>query len=123
MFHHQGKNTHTYALIGITSWTDTNTGGSKPRALKSGENVKITGQDGLTPVDATILANTNINSPTILFSHSGALVEGNFDHKVLTITASNSPYIFTVGNASTEGVSLINAQGRFIAEFTIVSKD
>ena len=127
IFHHQGVNTHTYALIGITSWNKT---GGSPRALKLGESVTIEGPVSKKidnqPITVTILANTNVDSPTILFSHSGTsgtLKEAQFVHNTLTITASNTNYIFTVGDASTGNVSLIQAPGRFIAEFTIVSKD
>ena len=117
IFHGSASGTqYTYALIGISSWTFIN-GDARP--LTKGEVVTINPGTGV--VNITILNNTGINASTIYFTSATNIVPSVYTSTSITITAT--AYVFTVGSATHSNIHLIKGNGRFTAEFSIVSRE
>ena len=124
MFHGDvTANTKTYALTGINTWTTFS--GTKARPLTSGQTIESikTSNDLLTTTDLRILSNTEKNASTIFFSTSNPIIIANYTNALITIVV-DVDYTFTVGVVGTgSGVQLLEADGRMIAEFSIVSRE
>jgi hypothetical protein len=123
MFHGDvTTNTKTYALTGINTWTTTS---STARPLTSGQTITsiATSTGPLTTTDLRILSNTEKNASTIFFSTSNPIIIANYTNALITIVV-DVDYTFTVGVVGTgSGVQLLEADGRMIAEFSIVSRE
>ena len=118
------SSTQTYALTGIKAWTYVSSSAQRP--LKRNESISTINTTAGTFSGIKILANTQINSPTIVFTCDTELDPDNFKNKLITITV-DADYIFRVGNASTGAsgstVQLIKQNSRFIAEFSIIAQE
>ncbi len=120
IFHGSATGTKfTYALQGISSWTF-NSGEERP--LTRGENATIK-PGGLGDVDITILNNTGINTSKIYFTSTTDITITDYTSTEITITASSPTYSFKVGKATNSPIQLIKENGRFTAEFSIVSRE
>ena len=110
---------YTYALVGISSWTKF-TGDARP--LTKGETVSINPGSGA--VNITILNNTGVNASTIYFTSTTDITTSGYTSEEITIIALATPaYTFKVGSATDSGIHLIKDNGRFTAEFSIVSRE
>ena len=128
IFHGEGTGTSfTYALTGIGSWT-LNEGIAQylPRGA-TGVSIVTNASGGISAYGScTILANTVINASTILFTTSTPLTtdEWNAGRTIqITMSADVGSYRFTLVPESTNGIALLKQNGRFISEFSIVSRD
>ena len=115
------NNNIVYAITGITGWTDF-TGDTE--MLVKDTTITSIAIDGLTPfTEPTILANVEVNGQTIFFSSSTPI-----DAQTLPIENREVTVTTSTGNAfklesSTDSLQLLKDNGRFIAEFTIISKE
>ena len=133
MFHGDvTANTKTYALTGINTWTNSS---GTDQALTEGQTItSITSDSGGVAANSNvrILCNTEYGASTIFFTTDSSIVTSQFSSRVITIVvpatliADENPvrpaYTFTVGTVGS-GVQLLEADGRMIAEFSIVSRE
>jgi len=127
MFHGDvTTNTKTYALTGINTWTYSS---GTDQALTEGQ--EITSIAGTVTISSNIriLSNTENGASTIFFSTDDDVSTSNFSNRVITIvvpvtteTPVRPAYTFTVGSVGS-GIQLLKADGRMIAEFSIVSQE
>jgi hypothetical protein len=133
MFHGDvTTNTKTYALTGINTWTDSS---GTAQSLTEGQLItSITSDSGGVAASSNvrILCNTEYGASTIFFTTDSSIVTSQFSSRVITIVvpetliADENPvrpaYTFTVGTVGS-GVQLLEADGRMVAEFSIVSRE
>jgi len=126
MFHGDvTANTKTYALTGINTWT---TSSSTARPLTSGQRISSIKPTSGTIINTSleILSNTQENASTIFFSTPTGeppIDITEFTNDLITIIVDGS-YTFTVGSVGGGSeVQLLEADGRMIAEFSIVSRE
>lgn len=125
----QTGNTYTYALTGITS-------GNLDKLIQSGETFdRITGgtlQADLVPaISGTFLATHLSTATTLHFSTNRPITDGekttNFIKDTGNITFTNDETgdvkVITNGVGDNPNLHLVNEAGRFIAEFSIVSRE
>jgi len=120
-------NQFTYALVGIESWDTTS---DTPRALNRGETItSISPASGpVADANVRILTDTLIDSSVIYFTTTSALVTtdwdtGNIDF-VINAVSPYATYDFTLTRSGINpGMKLIGGNGRFTAEFSIVSRE
>tara|TARA_B100000214_G_C23951884_1_gene620909 strand:- start:495 stop:1331 length:837 start_codon:yes stop_codon:yes gene_type:complete len=124
IFHGTSKNEnqYIYAITGITGWI--NSAGTNEILIN---NAAITSIDintvGGSPTftGPTILANVQVNGQTIYFSSETPIVSQALPTgKHVTVTTSGGSFTLASTNDS---LQLLKGNGRFIAEFTIVSKE
>ena len=120
----------TYALTGIDTWGSAGSGTA--RSLVKGDVLSsiVAGGGGAgktTGASTRILTNTVLNASTIFFTAEEDLTTSEFTGAdiVFTVTASggHGAYTFTISTASNPGVILLKQNGRFISEFSIVSRE
>jgi hypothetical protein len=128
IFHGQGTGTNfTYALTGIDTWGSVGSGTA--RSLVRGDVLSSIDPAGGTATGAStrILTNTALNASTIFFTAEEELTPSEFTGAdiVFTVTASGGrgAYTFTISTATNPGVILLKQNGRFISEFSIVSRE
>ena len=127
MFHSDvTTNTKTYALTGINTWTDAAT---TDQALTEGQTLTSIAGGATISSNIRILCNTEHGASTIFFSTDDDVSTSNFSNRVITIvvpetteTPVRPAYTFTVGTVGS-GVQLLKADGRMVAEFSIVSRE
>ena len=123
MFHGDvTANTKTYALTGINTWTSSD---ATARPLTSGQTItSIKPTSGsIVNTSLEILSNTQENASTIFFSTPTDITITEFTNDLITIIVDGS-YTFTVGSVGGGSeVQLLEADGRMIAEFSIVSRE
>jgi len=113
-------NQHTYAIVGIVS-------GQLNRLIQTGEKfTEIISTSGTQTVDGEFLATTYNNATELHFStadaltHAADFVTGTGD---LTFTTGGLDPKVTNDAGKNPNLHLINNPGRFIAEFSIVSRE
>lgn len=128
IFHGQGTGTNfTYALTGIDTWGSAGSG--TVRSLVKGDRLSSIAPAGGTATGAStrILTNTALNASTIFFTADEELTPSEFDAVdiVFTVTAFGGygAYTFTISTSTNPGVILLKQNGRFISEFSIISRD
>jgi len=130
MFHGTESQTtrkYTYALVGIDSWDTTDTG--PQRALVKGETVtSIQGSSTVYTGDLRILANTIVDASIIYFSSTQLIDVDEFDSGPIVIIINGAgarvEYDFTLTRSANPSMMLIKGDsGRFISEFSIVSRE
>ena len=118
----------TYALTGIDTWGSAGVG-TTARALIAGDILSSIAPAGGTATAAStrILANTALHGSSIFFTAEEELTQSEFDAVdiVFTVTSSGGfgAYTFIISTATNPGVVLLKQNGRFISEFSIVSRD
>jgi hypothetical protein len=120
---------YTYALVGIDSW-DTTTNGPQ-RALVKGETVTSIEGSGTTYTEhLRILANTIVDASIIYFTSTQSIPTDNFGSGDITFSmpANSNPsraiYVFKLTRSANPSMMLIQGDsGRFISEFSIVSRE
>jgi len=126
IFHGTGTGTKfTYALVGIETWTSSDT----HRALVKDESVTsisvASGTDATSAV--SILTNTVQGASTIYFTSSSVLTPSEWTgHNIEFIVPDNGyggAYTFQIAAADNPSIILLKANGRFISEFSIVSRE
>jgi hypothetical protein len=131
IFHGQSTGTKfTYALTGIDTWGPPGTGPA--RALVKGDVLtSITagaGGAGLeTGTSTRILTNTVKDATTIYFTAEEELTPSSFDAVDIVFIVSGlagyADYTFTVSTGTNLSVTLLKQNGRFISEFSIISRE
>jgi hypothetical protein len=127
MFHGDvTTSTKTYALTGIDTWTDSVT---TDQALTEGQEITSIVGTATISSNIRILCNTENGASTIFFSTDDDVSTSNFSNRVITIivpetteTPVRPAYTFTVGSVGS-GIQLLKADGRMIAEFSIISRE
>lgn len=119
IFHGSGNNDnkYVYAITGITGWTGTTGILIKDTAIISIGIISVGTFNG--PI---ILANVEVNGQTILFSSATEIAAQALPTASKAVTVTTSVGAFTLSSA-TDSLQLLKDNGRFIAEFTIVSKE
>jgi hypothetical protein len=114
------NNNIIYAITGITTWTATGATAPGPLNINDEDVTVEIGGSGAQIV--TILASVEVNGEAIYFSTSySGFTEGSIGSTV-TIRKTDPVLSFTVSSSS-GSLNLQKDNGRFIAEFTIISKE
>ena len=116
---------YTYALVGIDSW-DTLVSPTKQRALIKNELVTSITPGIKDPVmNVRILSNTLVDTSIIYFTSTTEITDQWDNISISFIVPKNDstyPYSFTLTYAANPGMILLKGNGRFISEFSIVSR-
>tara|TARA_B100001123_G_scaffold380510_1_gene450168 strand:+ start:48 stop:902 length:855 start_codon:yes stop_codon:yes gene_type:complete len=118
----------TYALTGIDDWGSA-TDGTTKRALYKGDILTSISPVGGTASGITtrILTNTVQGADTIFFTSKDVLDPDEWDGVNISfvVDAANghAAYNFTIQTASNQSIMLLKQNGRFIAEFSIISRE
>jgi len=122
----------TYALTGIVENLVFSPGVSSPLQPTDAITGITLGSNPPTSVTGNILFSTDDNASTIHFAlaqdlDDGAIPTGNFNSSagsiVFSLTRGVSTFTVTLTNAGNPNIQLIKGDGRFIAEFSIVSRE
>ena len=127
IFHGTGTGTKfTYAIVGIEKWALVS---GTPRALIKDEGVTSISVASGTDADnaVSILTNTVQGASTIYFTSSDILTPSEWTgHNIDFVVPDNGyggAYSFQIATADNRSIILLNANGRFISEFSIVSRE
>jgi len=121
---------YTYALTGIDTWGAAG-GATTARALFEGDALTSMTPDGGTPSGNTtrILTNTVQGASTIYFTSEDDLdlTEWHDVDIVCVVTANTTTgsgaYTFTISIATNPSLIVLKENGRFISEFSIISRE
>ena len=121
---HGGDPLHkfTYALVGVGTWTLTGSG--KKRVIEIGEALTMKETTASETFNITLANTTHFSAPTIIFYTKEALTASqitNITLSKLEFTTSSPVYNFFI--AEGDGHALVTYNSRFLAEFTIISKE
>ena len=129
IFHGSSTGTQfTYALTGIDTWGSPG-GGTTARALVKGDELtRITPAVGdPTGTSTRILTNTVQGASTIYFTAEEELTPSQWDAQDIVFVVSGltgyADYTFTISTATNLSVILLKGNGRFISEFSIISRE
>ena len=117
-------NKYIYAITGITGWA--NFTGTTEMLVKDSTITSIA-INGLTTFNGPIiLANVEVNGQTIFFSSSTPIDAQTLpiaSREVTVTTSTGTPNNAFKLSSSADSLQLLRDNGRFIAEFTIISKE
>lgn len=124
IFHGLGTGTNfTYALTGISGWT---TGTGTAQYLPVGAVfTQITTTGGTNCGTGTILTNTALSASTIFFTSESTLDPLHWDAGAtieFTMDSNTGNYVFTL-TGDGNSIALLKQNGRFISEFSIISRE
>ena len=114
-------------MAGIDTWGTADSGTA--RALVKGDVLtSITPAGGTATGSSTrILTNTVKDASTIYFTADEELTPSEWDavaiEFVVTASGGYGPYTFTIATATNLSVVLLKENGRFISEFSIISRE
>jgi hypothetical protein len=119
VFHGSSSNDNKfiYAITGITGWSGTTEILINDTAITS---IAINSVGTVT--GPTILANVEVNGQTIFFSSATEIPAQALPTASKAVTVTTSGGAFTLSSSS-DSLQLLRDNGRFIAEFTIISKE
>ena len=124
IFHGQGTGTNfTYALTGISGWT--NNSGTAQYLPRGAVFTQITTTGGTDCGTGPILTNTALGASTIFFTSASVLDPGHYGAGAtiqFTMNSDTGDYVFTL-TGDGNSIALIKQNGRFISEFSIVSRE
>jgi len=127
IFHGPGTGTQfTYAIVGIEAWTYVS--GTARALIKSEGATSISVAAGTDADNAvSILTNTVQGASTIYFTTSDTLIPSEWTgHDIDFVVPDNGyggAYSFQIAAASNPSIILLKENGRFISEFSIVSRE
>ena len=114
-------------MTGIDTWGTADSGTA--RALVKGDVLtSITPAGGTATGSSTrILTNTVKDASTIYFTADEELTPSEWDavaiEFVVTASGGYGAYTFTIATATNLGIILLKQNGRFISEFSIISRE
>jgi len=128
IFHGSSTGTKfTYALTGIDTWGSPDSGTA--RALVKGDILTSISPAGgtATGTSTRILTNTVQGANTIYFTADEELTPSEWDavaiEFIVTASGGYGAYTFTIATATNLSVVLLKQNGRFISEFSIISRE
>ena len=114
-------NQYIYAITGITGWSGTTEILINDTTITS-IDINSVGSSSPTFTGPTILANVQVNGQTIYFSSATEIAAQALPIATKEVTVTTSGGSFKL-SSSADSLQLSRDNGRFIAEFTIISKE